>query len=58
MILGIRSASDVFIGQAQFHAESFVNEAIQNHTDISSRCITLRDFDMQAVDVSDLYFTE
>lgn len=58
LISGIRSASDVFVGQAQFDAENFVNEAIQNYSDISSRYISLRDYDMQAVDVSGLCFTE
>ena len=37
---------------------NFVNEAIQNYSDISSRYISLRDYDMQAVDVSGLCFTE
>ena len=42
----------MFVGQAQFDAENFVNEIIQDHSEISSRYISLRDYDMQVVNVS------
>ena len=50
--VGLKDACDYFVCQAQFDAENFVNEEIQLSEDISRRYVSLRDYDMQVVDVS------
>lgn len=40
-----------FIGQAQFDAENFVNVQIQQSKDISLRFVSMRDYDMQVIDL-------
>ena len=48
---GTRAQCDYFIGQAHFDTENFVNEEIQQCSDISRRFVSIRDYDTQMVDV-------
>lgn len=48
---GTKDNCDYFIGQAQFDAENFVNEEIQLSKDISRRFVSMRDYDMQIIDL-------
>lgn len=55
MFLGNKQGCDFFFCQAQFDAENFVNEEIQLCKDINKRFVSMRDYDMQVVDVSSVF---
>ena len=42
--------------QVQFDAENFVNDELQKREDNCRRFVSLRDYDMQIVDVSPIMF--
>ncbi|XP_065676125.1 uncharacterized protein LOC101236399 isoform X3 [Hydra vulgaris] len=43
--------ADFVVGQAQFNAETFLNEKIQETEEVKERYVSLRDYDMQFVEV-------
>ena len=51
IILGEISKCDFFMNQAQLDAENFINTELQKREDISQRFVSLRDYDMQYVEV-------
>jgi len=42
---------DIYVSQAQFAAETFINNEINKIDDVSKRYVSLRDYDMQVVEV-------
>ena len=47
-----KTDADLFISQAQFNPETFMNEQIQQADGMKDRYVSMRDYDMQLVEVS------